>query len=55
MEQFIEIISKPDNIPISFMVIVVIFFTALSLWQATRNYRRLKEEKKEELIKQVRE
>lgn len=55
MEQFIEIITKPDNIPISFMVIVVIFFTAISLWQAIRNDRLFKEGKKEEIIEQMRE
>jgi hypothetical protein len=55
MEQFIEIITKPDNIPISFMVIVVIFFTALTLWQAIRNDRLLKQGRKEDIMEQMRE
>jgi hypothetical protein len=55
VEQFVEIITKPDNIPISLMAVVVIFFTLLSLWQALRNDRLIKEGKRDEIIKQMRQ
>jgi len=54
MEQFIQIITKPDNIPISLMALVVIFFTVLSLWQAFKNDRLIKEGRREEIIENMR-
>ncbi len=37
MEAFLSIITKPDNIPIAGMLILVLFFTALALKMASRN------------------
>ncbi len=45
MENIWHIISKPDNVPIVGLIILVFFFTWLSFSQAFRNYR-LKEEGK---------
>ena len=36
---FMEIVSKPDNIPIVGMLILVLFFTWVGLRQALRNDR----------------
>ncbi|MGR3301690.1 MAG: hypothetical protein ACUZ8I_04205 [Candidatus Scalindua sp.] len=46
MENFWHIISKPDNIPIVGMIILLIFFTWLSFSQAFQNDR-LSEEGKD--------
>jgi undecaprenyl pyrophosphate phosphatase UppP len=34
---FLQIISKPDNVPIAIMLVVVEFFTWLAFKQAARN------------------
>ena len=36
-QQFLEILTVPDNIPIMAMMILVLFFTYVSLKQARRN------------------
>ena len=40
-EQFIKIILWPDNIPISILIILVLFFTWLPLYKAAENDRRI--------------
>ncbi|MBI2877972.1 MAG: hypothetical protein HYY20_13935 [Candidatus Tectomicrobia bacterium] len=49
MEQFLEIVTKPDNIPISAMALVVIFFTWLGLKQAFRSDQVIEEKGSNEL------
>ncbi|HJM43751.1 MAG: hypothetical protein QGG90_09790 [Nitrospinota bacterium] len=49
MEQFLEIFLKPDNIPISGMLLIVIFTVWLSLKQAFANDRLIKEGKKDKI------
>ena len=49
MEHFLEIITKPDNIPISAMGVVVIFFSWLGLKQAFRSDRIIAEGRRDEL------
>ena len=39
---FQEIMTKPDNIPIAIMLLLVGFFTWLSLYQGFENDRRIK-------------
>jgi hypothetical protein len=48
-QNFLEIVTKPDNIPIVGMLILVLFFTWLGLRQAFRNDRLIEEGKKDEL------
>ena len=45
MENLWHIISKPDNIPIVGLIILLIFFTWLSFSQAFQNDRLSEEEK----------
>ncbi len=47
MEQFLEIISKPDNIPIAIMAPLVAFFVWLSISQGLRHDRLIEEGKKD--------
>ena len=39
MENFLKILSKPDNIPIVALLLVVIGYTWYGLWRARRNDR----------------
>lgn len=48
-DYFMEIVSKPDNIPIVGMLILVLFFTWVGLRQAFRNDRLIKEGKEDEI------
>ena len=49
MEQFLEILLKPDNIPITGMLFVVFIACWLSLKQAFRNDKLIKEGKKDQI------
>ncbi len=46
---FMEIVSKPDNIPIVGMLILVLFFTWVGLRQALRNDRLTDEGREDEI------
>lgn len=51
--QFVEILVKPDNIPIVFMMILVLFFTWLGFKQALRNDRLVEEGREDEILKEM--
>lgn len=46
---FMEIVTKPDNIPIVGMLILVLFFTWVGLRQALRNDRLVDEGRENEI------
>ncbi len=46
---FMEIVTKPDNIPIVGMLILVLFFTWVALRQALRNDRLIDEGRENEI------
>jgi hypothetical protein len=46
---FLEIVTKPDNIPIVAMLILVIFFTWLGLREALKNDKLIEEGKEDEI------
>ncbi|MBI3001991.1 MAG: hypothetical protein HYY46_26580 [Deltaproteobacteria bacterium] len=46
---FLEILTKPDNIPIVGMLLLVLFFTWIGLRQAFKNDRLIEEGKKDEV------
>ena len=46
---FLEILTKPDNIPIVAMLILVIFFTWLGLREALKNDKLIEEGKEDEI------
>jgi len=50
---FLEIVTKPDNIPIVAMLILVIFFTWLGLKQALKNDKLVDEGKEDEIPKEM--
>ena len=46
---FMEIVTKPDNIPIVGMLILVLFFTWVALRQALKNDRLIDEGRENEI------
>jgi hypothetical protein len=52
-EQFIEILTKPDNIPIVGMLLLVFFFTWVALRQGLRNDRLLAEGRQDEIAEEM--
>lgn len=49
LQNFLEIVTKPDNIPIAGMLLLVLFFSWIGLRQAFRNDRLVEEGKKDEI------
>ncbi|MCZ6622782.1 MAG: hypothetical protein O7B35_00885 [Deltaproteobacteria bacterium] len=53
LQHFLEILTKPDNIPIVGMLLLVLFFTWIGLRQAFKNDKLIEEGKKEEIPKEM--
>ena len=53
VEQFLEILVKPDNIPIVGMLFLVLFFTWVGLKQALRNDRLIEQGREDEILKEM--
>ncbi len=53
LQYFMEIVTKPDNIPIVGMLILVLFFTWVGLRQALRNDRLIDEGREDEIPDQM--
>ena len=52
-QNFLEIVTKPDNIPIVGMLLLVLFFTWIGLRQALKNDRLTEDGKKDEIINKM--
>jgi hypothetical protein len=50
---FLEIVTKPDNIPIVAMLILVIFFTWLGMREALKNDKLAEEGKEDDIPKEM--
>ena len=50
---FLEIVTKPDNIPIVGMLILVIFFSWLGLRQALKNDKLVEEGREDEISNEM--
>ena len=55
LHQFLEILLKPDNIPIAGMLILVLFFTWVAFKQALRNDRLSEQGREDEILKEMQE
>ena len=53
--QFVEIISKPDNMPVAGALILVFFFTWVAMRQARHNDRLIAENKKRQILDDMQE
>ena len=49
LQNFLSIVTKPDNIPIVAMLILVIFFTWLGLREAFKHDKLIEEDKEDEI------
>jgi hypothetical protein len=52
-QNFLEILTKPDNIPIVAMLILVIFFTWLGLREGLKNDKLIEEGKEDEIPQEM--
>jgi len=52
-QNFLEIVTKPDNIPIVGMLILILFFTWIGLRQGLKNDRMIEEGKKERIADEM--
>ncbi len=55
LHQFLDILLKPDNIPIAGMLILVLFFTWVAFRQALRNDRLMEQGRGDEILKEMQE
>ena len=53
LHNFLEIVTKPDNIPIVAMLILVIFFTWLGMREAVKNDKLAEEGREEDISKEM--
>jgi hypothetical protein len=53
LHQFVQILTKPDNIPIVFMLVLVLFFTWVGFKQALRNDRLIEQGREEDVLKEM--
>jgi hypothetical protein len=53
LQNFLEIVSKPDNIPIVGMLLLVLFFTWVGMRQAFRNDKLIEEGRKDEIPEEM--
>lgn len=53
--QFLDILLKPDNIPIAGMLVLVLFFTWVALRQALRNDRLIEQGREDEVLREMQE
>ena len=49
LQNFLAIVTKPDNIPIVAMLILVIFFTWLGMKEAVKNDKLIEEGKEDDI------
>jgi len=54
-DQFVDIISKPDNMPVAGALVLVVFFTVVALKQAFHNDRLIAEGRKDEILSDMQE
>ena len=53
LPQFLGILTKADNIPIVFMLVLVLFFTWVGLKQALRNDYLIEQGREDEILKEM--
>jgi hypothetical protein len=53
LHNFLEIVTKPDNVPIVGMLLLVLFFTWVGMRQAFRNDKLIEEGKKDEIPEEM--
>ncbi len=55
LDQLLEIMLKPDNIPIVGLMVLVFFFTWLAFREARKNDQLIEEGRADEILKEMQE
>ena len=55
LDQFLKILTLPDNIPIVGMMILVVFFTYLALREGRKNDQLLDQGREDEILRRMQE
>jgi len=55
LEQFLDIMLKPDNIPIVGLMVLIFFFTWLAFREARKNDQMIEEGRADEVLKKMQE
>lgn len=55
LDQFLEILTKPDNVPIAAMMLLILFFTWLAFREARKNDELIEEGREDEVLKEMQE
>ena len=55
LDQFLEILLKPDNIPIAGMLLLIFFFTWIGLKQARRHDQLIEQGRADEILREMQE
>ena len=55
LQQFIEILTLPDNIPIVGMLVLVLFFTYLAFREGRKNDQLAEQDREDEILKRMQE
>lgn len=55
LDQFLEILTKPDNVPIAAMLLLILFFTWIAFREARKNDQLIEEGKEDEVLKEMQE
>ena len=53
LHQFLDILLKPDNIPIAGMLVLVLFFTWVGFKEALKNDRLVEQGREDDILKQM--
>jgi hypothetical protein len=53
VENFLLILTKPDNVPIAFMLVVVLFFLGWGLKEGRRNDKLIEKGKRDQVLKDM--
>ncbi|HUA35460.1 MAG TPA: hypothetical protein VMA09_17760 [Candidatus Binataceae bacterium] len=53
-QQFLTILTQPDNVPIMAMMFLVLFFTYISFKQARRNDQLIERGQRDKIIEEMR-
>jgi len=55
LQQFLEIMTLPDNIPIIGMLVLVLFFTYLALREGRKNDQLIEQGREDEILNKMQE
>ncbi len=55
LDQFIEILTKPDNVPIVGMLLLILFFTWMAFREGRKNDELIEEGREDEVLKEMQE